>query len=133
MTSDHYLQLGGQCVCKSHASGRQCDQCQTDYHNMTSTDPDGCQHCVCDVIGTVNGSATCDAMSGQCPCMDNVDGVHCDRCKHGYFNLTADNPSGCTNCSCNAAGTLTTDQSCDLKTGQCHCKKHVTGNYCCSP
>lgn len=125
----HWFQLGGQCVCKINTEGRQCDRCEAGYFNMTSSDPDGCQQCVCDAVGTVNASTTCDAMTGQCPCKDNVDGVHCDRCKVGYFNLTDDNLAGCTTCSCDVAGTSTTDPSCDLLTGQCTCKKYVTGKY----
>ena len=115
-------------MCKSHTTGRQCDRCETGYYNLTSSHPAGCQRCVCDAVGTVNASTTCDAVTGQCPCKSNVAGIQCDQCAIGYFNLTEDNPDGCDSCSCSEPGTSATDRSCDLHTGQCRCKKHVTGN-----
>lgn len=31
---------------------------------------------------------------------ENVEGVKCDRCKRGFFNLHKDNPVGCMPCFC---------------------------------
>lgn len=34
-------------------------------------------------------------VAGQCRCKLHVDGARCDRCKTGFFGLSADNPQGC--------------------------------------
>lgn len=34
-------------------------------------------------------------VAGQCRCKLHVDGARCDRCKAGFFGLSADNPQGC--------------------------------------
>jgi coxsackievirus/adenovirus receptor len=33
--------------------------------------------------------------AGECICKENVNGVRCDRCKDGFFNLQQDNLQGC--------------------------------------
>ena len=96
--------------------------------------------------------------SGQCLCKTNVEASDpyttlCDMCLPGYFNLSADNPSGCDGelllllrtcchrrvlmvyllllmvaCNCNSAGSL--GEECDQKSGQCQCKSGVTGLKC---
>lgn len=33
---------------------------------------------------------------GQCVCKDNVQGLECNECKSGYYNLQENNPQGCT-------------------------------------
>lgn len=56
--------------------------------------------CVCSAEGTVNGGR-CDDSTGSCHCKENVEGPHCDRCKRGYYGLSASNPLGCTSESSN--------------------------------
>lgn len=34
-------------------------------------------------------------VAGQCRCKANVEGPRCDKCKTGFFGLSADNPQGC--------------------------------------
>lgn len=52
----------------------------------------------------------------------------CDSCKYGYYNLTDEEPHGCTPCDCNPMGT--TSQFCDTSSGQCPCKDKVVGRQC---
>lgn len=59
-------------------------------------------------------------VGGQCNCKTNVTGRVCDMCKPLHFNLTPNNPDGCTRCDC---GTGT--KSCDTNTGACTCKNNV--------
>ena len=66
----------------------------------------------------------------MCPCKDNVQGIECTECKHGFFNLQASNPEGCSNCGCNRAGTLSGLRVCSTLSGQCTCKRHVTKRDC---
>lgn len=39
--------------------------------------------------------ASLGLVAGQCRCKANVDGARCDRCKAGFFGLSADDPQGC--------------------------------------
>ena len=58
--------------------------------------------CDCDPIGSED-DGLCDGYtdkslgyeSGLCHCKRNVDGVRCDHCKPGYWNLNENNPDGC--------------------------------------
>lgn len=49
--------------------------------------------CNCSEAGGEDGS--CDVQSGACNCKANVEGVKCDQCQHGYFNLQPGNGFGC--------------------------------------
>lgn len=58
--------------------------------------------CDCDPDGSQNGGM-CDGhtepslgmVGGQCRCKANVEGPRCDKCKAGFFGLSADNHQGC--------------------------------------
>lgn len=65
-----------------------CDQCEPYKYGFSS---EGCKDCDCDSIGSK--SLQCDAY-GQCPCLDNVEGRKCDRCKENKY----DRQRGCVNC-----------------------------------
>lgn len=65
-----------------------CDQCQPYKYGFSS---DGCKDCECDNIGSK--SLQCDTY-GQCPCLDNVEGRKCDRCKENKY----DRQRGCVDC-----------------------------------
>ena len=47
--------------------------------------------CGCDLIGSHNTS--CDQLTGQCDCKDNVEGVQCNSCALNHQQLSSD---GCT-------------------------------------
>ncbi|KAJ8360670.1 hypothetical protein SKAU_G00171950 [Synaphobranchus kaupii] len=128
---------GGVCEgCMHHTSGPHCDQCAPNYYRnpRTAIDrPDTCLRCQCSVEGAERGGQ-CDHTTGACRCKANVEGEHCDRCKRGYYGLSAANPLGCTKCSCNVGGSLS-DDTCDPLTGQCRCPPNVQGLTCeqCAP
>uniref|UniRef100_W5NGL3 Usherin n=1 Tax=Lepisosteus oculatus TaxID=7918 RepID=W5NGL3_LEPOC len=120
--------IGGQCKCKRHVSGRECNQCQHGFYNLQSLDPDGCSPCNCNTSGTVKGDITCHQNSGQCQCKANVIGLFCDRCKYGFKFLNAANHDGCEPCSCKRNSSL--HQFCNPFSGQCECKSRVSGLQC---
>lgn len=111
----------GDCSCKDHVVGRNCDQCADGYFNLESGE--GCTACNCDTIGSVN--ATCNVQSGQCICRPGVTGLRCDMCLPNHFGFSSE---GCTPCDCDPTGSL--DLQCDLITGQCECRDKVEGRMC---
>ncbi|XP_065600248.1 usherin [Cyrtonyx montezumae] len=120
--------IGGQCNCKRHVSGRQCNQCQEGFYNLQQSNPDGCSPCNCNTSGTVNGDITCHQNSGQCKCKANVIGPRCDSCNFGFKSLRYSNEDGCEPCWCNSHGSV--NQFCNPVTGQCNCKEQVKGLLC---
>ena len=52
----------GDCSCKPHVVGRDCDKCADGYFNIDSGQ--GCEPCNCDATGSQN--ATCHVVTGQC-------------------------------------------------------------------
>nr|XP_031294235.1 usherin [Camelus dromedarius]XP_031294237.1 usherin [Camelus dromedarius] len=121
-------QIGGQCNCKRHVSGRQCNQCQDGFYGLQEWDPDGCRPCDCSTSGTVDGDITCHQNSGQCKCKANVIGLRCDHCNFGYKFLQSFNDDGCEPCQCNLHGSV--NKLCNPLSGQCECKKEAKGLQC---
>ncbi|XP_077013931.1 usherin [Tamandua tetradactyla] len=121
-------QIGGQCDCKRHVSGRQCNQCQVGFYNLQELDPDGCSSCNCNTSGTVAGDTACHQNSGQCKCKANVIGLKCDHCNFGFKFLRSFNADGCEPCQCNLYGSVNT--FCNPHSGQCECKMEATGLQC---
>lgn len=122
---------GGVCEgCMHHTTGPKCDQCAPGYQpnpRSRMDRPDACTRCICSSEGTVNGGR-CDDSTGSCQCKVNVEGPRCDRCKRGYYGLSASNPLGCSRCSCSPEGSLS--DICDPVTGQCPCRPHFHGQTC---
>ncbi|XP_044068558.1 laminin subunit beta-3 isoform X2 [Siniperca chuatsi] len=122
---------GGVCEgCMHHTTGPKCDQCAPGYQpnpRSRMDRPDACTRCICSAEGTLNGGR-CDDSTGSCQCKVNVEGPRCDRCKRGYYGLSASNPLGCSRCSCSPDGSLS--DLCDPVTGQCPCRPHFHGLTC---
>ncbi|XP_025424275.1 laminin subunit gamma-1 isoform X2 [Sipha flava] len=113
-------QLNGQCQCKPHVTGINCDQCEVGYFNIASGD--GCQSCGCDPIGSVNN--TCDTFSGQCVCRPGITGKKCDSCEPFHYGFSVE---GCKPCACDSIGSISLQ--CDAN-GQCPCMENVEGRRC---
>uniref|UniRef100_A0A8C1NQ00 Uncharacterized protein n=1 Tax=Cyprinus carpio TaxID=7962 RepID=A0A8C1NQ00_CYPCA len=122
---------GGVCdYCTHHTTGPNCERCADYYYRNPLSDirsPDTCLRCLCSAAGSVNGGQ-CDAQTGECVCKANVEGDGCDRCKAGYYNLNANNPLGCSKCSCSPGGSVR--GVCDQLMGQCECRPRVEGLSC---
>lgn len=65
-----------------------CDRCEVRKYGFST---EGCKDCDCDLIGSRD--LQCDA-TGQCPCLENVEGRRCDRCKENKY----DRQRGCVDC-----------------------------------
>lgn len=121
--------VAGQCHCKPLVEGQNCDRCKNGYFNLTTENPNGCEPCSCNTIGTT-GNLGCDKDSGLCSCKRYVTGRACDQCLPGYYGLS-DDPDGCKPCNCALGGSH--DMYCDVNTGQCNCKNDMTGRTCEKP
>ncbi|XP_062396598.1 laminin subunit beta-2 isoform X1 [Sardina pilchardus] len=132
---------GGVCDnCLHNTMGRNCEMCKPFYYKDPTKDirhPGVCVACDCDPDGSENGGV-CDShdepslrmMAGQCRCKDHVEGLRCDKCKAGFYGLSADNPQGCRPCMCDRRGTVSGREQCDPVSGDCFCKRLVTGRSC---
>lgn len=119
----------GQCHCRTNVHGRQCDVCKEGFWNLNPSNPDGCQNCTCNTLGTVNNSG-CNMFTGECSCKVNVAGQNCNECRPETYGLS-EQPDGCTACDCDLGGSL--DNMCDVVTGQCRCRDNMSGRRCENP
>ncbi|NXO34725.1 LAMB2 protein, partial [Locustella ochotensis] len=126
--------------CQHNTMGRRCHLCKPFYYKDPTKDlrdPAVCRACDCDPEGSLDGGL-CDSaddparglIAGQCRCKEHVAGPRCDRCKLGFFGLSRDNPQGCQRCQCDPRGTVVDGSRCDPVSGECFCKRLVTGRSC---
>ncbi|XP_062248507.1 laminin subunit beta-1 [Platichthys flesus] len=132
---------GGVCDdCQHNTMGRNCEMCKPFYFQdqiRDIRDPRVCVACDCDPVGSLEGGV-CDShtdpdmgmISGQCRCKANVKGTRCDDCKEGYYGLSQNDPLGCQPCNCDPRGIIMMGAPCDQISGDCSCKRYVTGRYC---
>lgn len=58
--------------------------------------------CVCSILGTNKSAGFCDAKTGQCPCLPNVNGSSCDECNENHWKIASG--TGCEACDCDLVG-----------------------------
>ncbi|XP_049320201.1 usherin isoform X1 [Astyanax mexicanus] len=118
----------GQCRCKSGTEGPRCNRCSPHMYWIGSgNSTHGCQPCLCDLLGSVAGTA-CDPDSGQCMCLPTRHGRECGSCKPGYFH-SEEGRSECEACDCHPVGAV--GQVCATATGQCVCShSSLAGRRC---
>ncbi len=104
---------------------------------------EGCSPCDCDPIGS-QSSSSCDSITGQCVCHENVIGRRCDQCAEGTYSLNSSHVEAtaaaarCVACDCDPKGVPAANRqtekekviSCDTG-GNCGpCRANVTGQRC---
>ncbi|XP_065338114.1 laminin subunit beta-1 isoform X2 [Cloeon dipterum] len=119
----------GRCHCKKNVEGRRCDRCMAGFWNFTEENPQGCQECMCNSLGTINNQG-CNFYTGECTCKRYVTGRDCNQCLPQFYGLSEE-LDGCKPCDCDLGGSF--DNDCDVITGQCRCRPHVTGRNCNVP
>lgn len=111
-------------ACVNNAAGDHCEKCKVGFFGSAKNQT--CKQCVCNVLGTDGSRGACDSVTGQCPCLKNVDGLACDKCGPGYYNLASG--AGCIECNCDKEGSL--EGSCNQIDGQCRCRVGFGGRNC---
>lgn len=119
--------IEGQCNCQPSFDGKTCNQCKENFYNYPL-----CESCDCNPAGVIAKFAGCGSVpAGElCQCKERVEGRICDKCRPLYWNLNISNPDGCEDCDCFDDGTIGALNTCDIKTGQCSCKRNVQGQRC---
>lgn len=121
--------IAGRCHCKKNVEGRRCDTCINGFWNFTNENPDGCQSCTCNTLGTIDNQG-CNMRTGECFCKRYVTGRDCNQCLPEFWGLS-EKKDGCQFCDCDQGGSV--DNNCDVITGQCQCREHMTGRRCDTP
>ncbi|MGH0178710.1 UNVERIFIED_CONTAM: hypothetical protein FKN15_000308 [Acipenser sinensis] len=126
---------GGVCDdCKHQTAGQHCERCRPRYYRNPLRDisqPDACLRCDCSSEGS---EGLCEQSGGRCICKAHVEGPRCDRCRAGFYGLSAADPQGCKECPCSLTGSRG-DRACDPQSGRCFCLPNVIGQQCemCAP
>ncbi|XP_061662817.1 laminin subunit alpha-5 isoform X5 [Syngnathoides biaculeatus] len=113
--------MSGECICPPRTMLPECTQCEPQTFGCHPVF--GCELCNCSRPGILVTDVSCDTLSGQCRCKNNVVGRQCDRCASGFYGYP-----NCQPCDCNEAGTE--KEVCNSFTGQCRCKENVQGSRC---
>ncbi|KAM4721277.1 laminin subunit beta-1-like [Rhinophrynus dorsalis] len=132
---------GGVCDdCQHNTMGRNCELCKPFYYQDPRADiraESACIPCDCDPVGSLDGGV-CDShtnvnlgmIAGQCRCKENVKGERCDSCRENFYGLSRNDPAGCQPCRCDPRGIVGGNTPCDQISGDCYCKRFVTGRFC---
>uniref|UniRef100_A0A8C0JEW7 Laminin subunit beta-2-like n=1 Tax=Chelonoidis abingdonii TaxID=106734 RepID=A0A8C0JEW7_CHEAB len=128
---------GGVCDDCQHNTMPQLPALQTLLYTGPAADIPGQQPCDCDPVGSLDGGV-CDShtdvalgmIAGQCRCKEHVQGVRCDSCKEAFYGLSRTDPQGCQPCRCDPRGIIAGSPPCDHISGDCYCKRFVSGRYC---
>ena len=83
--------------------------------------------CTCNISGIISDDG-CDQVTGDCTCKRKVIGRDCNQCMEEHYGLDINDPNGCKECDCDIGGAY--NNTCDIITGQCSCRPHVTGRRC---
>uniref|UniRef100_A0A1B6DHB4 Laminin subunit beta-2 n=1 Tax=Clastoptera arizonana TaxID=38151 RepID=A0A1B6DHB4_9HEMI len=121
--------VSGRCKCKANVQGQQCNECKNGFWNFDENNPNGCQECTCNTLGTIDNEG-CNVLTGDCTCKRYVTGRDCNQCLPEYYGLSED-PDGCKPCECDMGGSF--DNQCDVVTGQCRCRPYLSGRTCSTP
>ncbi|XP_041479561.1 basement membrane-specific heparan sulfate proteoglycan core protein-like [Lytechinus variegatus] len=84
-------------ACPQGYAGRQCQTCSANYVGNPTIPGDSC---VPDSLGDCNVDGSLAWTGSECLCKDNTEGVLCDQCQVGTFNLAPDHQYGCIRCFC---------------------------------
>nr|XP_042897336.1 laminin subunit alpha-1 isoform X3 [Parasteatoda tepidariorum] len=119
--------------CRENTAGAFCELCAKGFFGDPTRSP--CQPCECPLVNN-SFSDTCDwDITGHvCTnCQLGYEGKHCEKCSRGFYGTPTMMGGQCLACNCNPYGSL--DRICDRMTGQCHCRRGITGRDCtqCSP
>ncbi|XP_077546511.1 laminin subunit beta-1 isoform X2 [Haemaphysalis longicornis] len=115
----------GVCLrCLYNTEGPHCERCKPGHYGDASRQQ--CLECVCNLLGLDQSQGYCDPVTGQCPCLPNVEGKSCDRCAPNYWKIASG--EGCEACDCDPLGSY--EPKCNEFDGQCPCKPGHGGRQC---
>lgn len=113
--------------CDEGYSGYRCNLCNDGYYGKPEETFGKCKKCYCNGHIDLNAKSNCNTTTGEClRCLYNTIGFACEYCKPGYYGDAV--REVCNPCSCSEIGAL--DSKCHNVTGQCNCKKNVSGRKC---
>ncbi|XP_065198843.1 laminin subunit gamma-1-like [Sycon ciliatum] len=124
---------GGVCQdCRDDTRGVHCERCQADFYRTLSSAPvlpgNPCLECSCVAEGTVSNG--CAEVGGACTCKNHTHGDNCQLCESYAYGFGSDPDTGCTDCECEAAGTVEGSLVCHNISGECRCKENAMGLSC---
>ncbi|XP_017778098.1 PREDICTED: laminin subunit alpha-1-like, partial [Nicrophorus vespilloides] len=121
----------GHCLdCLKNTAGKACDVCSEGFYGNPMTPNGECKPCACPSIKQ-NFAKSCTPKSRNkfsCECKDGYTGPMCNSCKAEFYGKPNVEGGSCKPCDCNREGSL--HNICNAITGQCLCKKGITGLKC---
>ncbi|XP_061222234.1 laminin subunit beta-4 isoform X3 [Neopsephotus bourkii] len=129
---DSCNRITGECTkCLHNTHGTNCQFCKPGYFGSALNQ--NCQRCTCSLSGVHpsmcpggDAACLCDPATGACPCLPNVEGITCNQCASGYWDLASG--KGCQLCDCDPKNSQS--NQCNQLTGQCPCKLGYSGRCC---